>query len=413
MGTRVHTSRLNRRCFLPLLTVPFVAASADQELAAHLASFDQVWQTIRDVYWDPGFGGVDWEDARRRFRPKVEGGGNRTEVRRAISEMLGLLGQSHFAVIPAEAFAAGKASGNGQPPFDIRIVSGHALVTRGSDGIRTGWELETVRTENIAALIESIRGLPPIVQLRVIRDRLSGAPGDRIPAVFRQDPGKTWAREIPLAAPELEAAGIGMLPAQPLEIEAREIGRCGYLRFNWFLDPVQLIPVVQKAVERFRTARGFVLDLRGNAGGMGLLAPGIAGFFVAEQGLRLGTMRMRNATLEFVVNPRSPSYPGLLAILIDEASASTSEILAAGMRDLKRARLFGSRTAGAALPSWIERLPNGDGFQYAAADYVSVSGVRLEGAGVHPDVAAPHTRELLLAGTDAALQAAVDWIQHS
>jgi len=185
------------------------------------------------------------------------------------------------------------------------------------------------------------------------------------------------------------------------------------LRFTWFLDPIQLIPAVQRAIEQFSKAPGFILDLRGNPGGMGLLAPGVAGFFVAEEGLRLGTMRTRDAALNFVVNPRSPSYRGPLAILIDEASASTSEILAAGLRDLKRARLFGSRTAGAALPSWIERLANGDAFQYAAGDYVSVSGARLEGAGVSPDVAAPHTRELLLAGTDAALRAAVDWIQHS
>jgi len=114
--------------------------------------------------------------------------------------------------------------------------------------------------------------------------------------------------------------------------------------------------------------------------------------------------------LRFVVNPRLPAFRGPLAILVDGSSASTSEIFAGGMQDLKRARVFGTRTAGAALPSFIEKLPNGDGFQTAAADYISEGGKRLEGLGVTPDVVVAPTRDSLLAGRDVALEAAVNWI---
>src|SRR5207253_5087976 len=128
------------------------------------------------------------------------------------------------------------------------------------------------------------------------------------------------------------------------------------------------------------------------------------------QGRRLGTMLTRDTPLKFMINTRLPAYRGPLAILVDGASASTSEIFAGGMQDLKRARIFGTRTAGAALPSFIEQLPNGDGFQCATADYISEGGRRLEGVGVAPDVEAGPSRELLLAGRDAALEAAVNWI---
>ena len=74
-----------------------------------------------------------------------------------------------------------------------------------------------------------------------------------------------------------------------------------------------------------------------------------------------------------------------LAILVDGCSASTSEIFAGGLQDVKRARVFGTHTAGAALPSVISKLPNGDGFQYAIANYISVGGKPLEGIGVTPD----------------------------
>jgi carboxyl-terminal processing protease len=80
------------------------------------------------------------------------------------------------------------------------------------------------------------------------------------------------------------------------------------------------------------------------------------------------------------------------------------------MQALKRARIFGSRTAGAALPSMVEVLPNGDLFQYAVANYVSESGRELEGAGVQPDVVIEHTLAALKAGQDRPLKAAIDWI---
>jgi carboxyl-terminal processing protease len=100
-----------------------------------------------------------------------------------------------------------------------------------------------------------------------------------------------------------------------------------------------------------------------------------------------------------------------LAVLIDGGSASTSEILAGGLQDLKRARVFGTRSAGAALPSIIIKLPNGDGFQYANANYVSQSGKILEGVGVTPDVVVRHTRRALLSGRDAVVDAAMAWIR--
>jgi carboxyl-terminal processing protease len=111
------------------------------------------------------------------------------------------------------------------------------------------------------------------------------------------------------------------------------------------------------------------------------------------------------------VNPRFPTYTQPVAILIDGASASTSEIFAGGMKDIGRARIFGTRSAGAALPSIIERLPNGDGFQYATASYVSEGGKPLEGAGVLPDVEVRHSRAALLAGRDEVVEAAVHWIR--
>jgi carboxyl-terminal processing protease len=60
----------------------------------------------------------------------------------------------------------------------------------------------------------------------------------------------------------------------------------------------------------------------------------------------------------------------------------------------------------------IEKLPNGDGFQYAFANYVSASGEVLEAVGVIPDVEVKPSRDALLAGHDPVLDAAVAWIRQ-
>jgi carboxyl-terminal processing protease len=136
----------------------------------------------------------------------------------------------------------------------------------------------------------------------------------------------------------------------------------------------------------------------------------MAGLFINKSGLQLGEMKMRTATLRFTVFPRQEIYSGRLAILIDEGSASTTEILAQGLQDLKRARIFGTRSAGAALPSDIIRLPNGDGFQYPTASYTSTNGRVLEGNGVIPDEEVHQTVASIAAGKDTVIDAATRWI---
>jgi carboxyl-terminal processing protease len=136
---------------------------------------------------------------------------------------------------------------------------------------------------------------------------------------------------------------------------------------------------------------------------------GFGGYFM-DTTRSLGTMRTRQVSLNFVINPRVASFAGPLAILVDPMTASTSEIFAAGMQRIGRARVFGERSAGAALPALMERLPSGDVFVHAVADFTDPNGSRIEGAGAVPDEAVPLRVSDIIAGRDAPLEAAVRWI---
>ena len=178
-----------------------------------------------------------------------------------------------------------------------------------------------------------------------------------------------------------------------------------------FLDPVRISSQFADAVQSCSKCDGFIIDLRGNPGGLGAMSMGMAGWFLSKPNQRLGVMKMKDTELKFVVNPRPETFDGPVVVLSDALTGSTSEIFAGGMKDLGRAHIVGTTSAGAALPSMFERLPNGDGFQYAIANYISEGGKPLEGIGVIPDEEVRLTREALLAGHDPVVDAALAWIQ--
>jgi carboxyl-terminal processing protease len=119
-----------------------------------------------------------------------------------------------------------------------------------------------------------------------------------------------------------------------------------------------------------------------------------------------------NPRLVDAAGTRVQPFAGPVAVLIDEGSASASEVFAGGMRAVDRVRVFGSRSAGAVLPAIWDRLPNGDVLYHAFAEFVTATNERLEGHGVVPDHAVPVTRADLLAGRDPVLDAALAWIDQ-
>jgi len=80
-------------------------------------------------------------------------------------------------------------------------------------------------------------------------------------------------------------------------------------------------------------------------------------------------------------------FTGELVVLVSSSSASASEIFAAAIKDHKRGKIVGTKTAGAVLASTFIRLPEGFSLQLPLMEFVTNGGVRLEGIGVEPDEA--------------------------
>jgi carboxyl-terminal processing protease len=418
---------------LPVVVAGIAAAQGltPAERSANLESFEQVWKTVRQKHWDPQLNGVDWQKVYDELKPKMESAKTMDAAREVLNDMVGRLKQTHFGIFPGDVYhdldtknLDDESSDEAGPGMVVRVVEGHALVTEVEPGspaaaqnVRPGWVITRIGKNDLAPVIERVGKQfknSTLLDLRLTRAvslRLQGRAGSTVHVGFLDAADKKVEFDLQRAQPRGTEVRLGNLPVQYVWSEWRKVKpEVGYVRFNMFMDPEPLIETMASAITGCRDCKGFIIDLRGNPGGVGGLAMGVAGWFTDQSGLRLGTQYMRGLELKYVIFPRPEPFRGPLAVLVDGDSASTSEIFAGGLKDVKRARIFGTRTAGAALPSVIERLPNGDGFQYAIANYISQGGKPLEGIGVIPDEEVRQTRRQLLDGKDAVLDAAVAWI---
>lgn len=423
------------------------SSRANEPLAAGvpLASFDTLWTVVQRTYVDTAFVRTRWKAVRDSLRPRAAAITTRGELDALFAETLSRIPDSHFYIIPARVasdVSSDREGGEGTTGVSVRIAGDRAVVWRvepGSPGavagVRPGQTVVKVKNRVAAASIKRVMSLPDASRQRALSEvdfnlngGLSPSVGDTV-RITLSNPGEksTFERVLVGVPAHGTVSKFGNLPPIaglvrssrfPLPTSAAGSGCIGFISFNVWLPA--LAPELAQAVESVADCAGIVLDLRGNPGGVGAMVMGFGGYFVDSM-VSLGTMRTRDLALNFAINPRrlrvngrdTGPFSGKLAIIVDPMTASTSEIFATGMQRIGRARVFGERSATAALPALMQRLPSEDVFVHAVADFRDPSGGRIEGAGVIPDELVPLTQANLSNNVDAPLQAAIRWIASS
>ena len=400
----------------------------------YLAAFEQVWQTIRDTHWDAKLVESVWLPARDKYLPQIEAAQSRDEAVQVLKKMLLELKQSHFEIIPAEAYLASEKAdakgGDGWSGLTLRSVEDQLVVTKVAAnspavkaGIEVGWALQQVQPfgeEKPMTLVEfheladklcNVRGYRPEFARGLLSDLVTtGEIGEEMKLSFLDNQDRERDITLKLEKGLGQSAKLGNLPLTYVNFEYRKLPEhVGYIQFNAFLDAPRLIKEYQAALLDEHNSAGVVIDMRGNMGGLIFLAMGMSGWFVDEPH-SLGNMQSKTNRLKLAINPRKPRFDKPVAILVDECSVSCAELFPGGLQELKAARIFGSRTAGQLIPAQVVKLPTGDGFLFAISAMESESGYVWEGNGVQPDESVVLTRKLLQQDSDPALSAALKWI---
>ena len=420
-----------------VLVVTGLSASAqtedtltEKERQLNEQSFDMVWEIINERHFDTTFGGVDWQAAKEKHRPRLDTCDTQDDARAIMNDLVNELGLSHFGVIPAEVLSSIGPEDNpidrrGVTGMRVRSVDGNIVVFRVQEdtpaeaaGVKPGWKVLSIDGKSIEEILEPVREefedqpRGEFYLMSAAIRRLRGPIDDTTTVAFLDSTDDTVTVDLAFVPRPGKRVALGNLPPMYLSFgeDTLESG-IGYFHFNCFFDPMSLIPSFQDFIEHNREAPGIIIDVRGNPGGIVGISAGLPGFLIQEKNRRIGTYFTRDTELKMIVNPRPNSYRGPVAVLIDGLSASAAEFFAGGLKDLERARLFGTRTAGAALPATMEKLPNGDALLYVMANYISAGGEALEGDGVSPHEKVELSREALLDGRDPVIAAAVAWIQ--
>ena len=394
--------------------------------AADLQAFDVIWQTISDTYFDRDFGGLDWTAVRDHYRPLVSAASDAAEYFALLNEMVFELERSHSAVIPPgdaglflpSVYASGSAG------LDVRWLSGAVVVTSvqpGSQadeaGIRAGFEILSIDGVSVQEIISEAEAFsaPPFNDRGVgqsvnsaLLGKIHGVARTRLTLTYEDDRGETGTAQITRRERRVASPTTDGSPPTCLEFESRWLDDCiGYIRFNTF--HADLLPDFKQAVRTMETAGGLILDLRGNPGGQLDAMIQIAEHLLTERTVLL-TVVMRHRSMEMPANPVDAPYSGPLVFLVDVLCTSGSEMLPISLQALGRATVVGERTQGAVTGANMTPLPNGATLMYPFVQTLAADGTDPEGIGVLPDTPATLSRDQLLEGIDAQLQAALDYL---
>lgn len=161
-----------------------------------------------------------------------------------------------------------------------------------------------------------------------------------------------------------------------------------YIRLTSFIEnSTDLIErELNEHIKKYKAVNGLILDLRKNPGGLLDQAVKISDLFLKE-GVIVSTMGRNEKEKEVLYAKDSGTYPDFpIIVLIDEYSASASEIVAGALQDNKRALVMGRKSFGKGSVQSVVKLGDGSGLKLTVGRYYTPSGKSIQSEGIMPDV---------------------------
>lgn len=377
-----------------------------------LEAYDQAIGLMNKHYFDSSYSGLNWSEETQKTRELILTAKDDGEKYKYIQKLFSNLKHSHLVFQPATSREEKKSIPYGSPKnidFNVEIVENSWVVTsvkKGSSAAKAGLKMGMQLIKLNDWSINEYFSTSDPMDYYMFRNALHFYPKNKmsLTVINAQSKEKVVSFKLDKYSGKYQKMG---LIRDPSEFESKILpGNIGYVRFSIFLvDPVRkAIEAIKKM--RNKDVKGMIVDLRNNPGGVAMLSTAIAKEFCSEN-YNLGTQTGRDMTLKFPVFAQPKPFKGKVVFLLNNNSASTSEVLAAGMQANKSIKVVGEVSAGMALPSVMLSLKDGSVFQYPIADFKTVNNKTVEGVGVLPDLKVSHTLKSLRNQKDNYIEAAL------
>jgi carboxyl-terminal processing protease len=160
-------------------------------------------------------------------------------------------------------------------------------------------------------------------------------------------------------------------------------------------------------------ARGFILDLRDNPGGYLEVAQDIAGWFLERgQIVTIEDFGGKRENIEYKASGNGSLSRYSMVILVNQGSASGSEILAGALRDNLGIKLIGEKSFGKGSVQELEQLSDGSSLKITVAKWLTPKGELITGKGLEPDIKVERTEEDFQEDRDPQLDKAIETLKE-
>ena len=397
----IGTRKLDFRAYVE------VDVAAYRELA-----FRTAWAAIRDNYYDPGTHGADWNAIFVKYLAAARNSASWSVFYRVIALMLGELDSSHLGFYESDGFKKEwkRSADKGWKP-----VTAHLGLRFKKDRAEDGWEVEDAVPGTPAHLCGGFRKGDVVVavdgrpagNIAEYARTMTGPGGREFDVTRVRDGGKPETFRVKGVTFEEVRAALRKeeMRAAREYVHARSGGRAGYIAMD-AMNAASLDSFTRDAIEEGMSRDALVIDVRDNTGG-----------FTADKILAMvcGPSHARSAMRGDVPEGYLLSYWGRpvladkpVAVLINHASFSNSEIFAHAVKELKRGPLVGRATGGNVIATTDLPLLDAGMFRHAHIGMFTADGTDMEHHGAEPDIEADKTPADFAAGRDPQLDAAVD-----
>ncbi|HSE94006.1 MAG TPA: S41 family peptidase [Methylomirabilota bacterium] len=331
---------------------------------------------------------------------KSTDGGTTYEQLRLFTEVLSIVQNQYVDEVPPKEliYSAIKGTLRGLDPhssfLDPDSYREMQVETSGSFG---GLGIEITLRDDVLTVVAPIEGTPAhraglhpgdrIVKIDglVTKDmqladavkRMRGKPGTKVTiGVVRE--GWTEPKDFEITREQIRVQSV----------RTHDLGNgVAYVRLRQFQE--QTSHDIEQALDRFgkNGMKSLVLDLRNNPGGLLTAAVEVTEKFVADGKLVVYTEgRVRNQNMRFSAHAKKAYSEIPMVVLVNQGSASASEIVAGALQDYGRAVLVGTQTFGKGSVQTIIPLSDGSGLRLTTAKYFTPKGRSIHGKGITPDI---------------------------
>jgi carboxyl-terminal processing protease len=343
---------------------------------------DEVWQIVNNEFVDRNFNQVNWQNKREQLLKQNYS--SKKQAYRAINQALKELGDPYTRFLPPEQLevltsqTSGEVSGVGiriaidPRTQDLYVVDAIKKSPAAEAGLRRGDRIVRIDGKPTA-----------LMGLDQASEALKGELGSQVSIEISRDMKPAF--EVKVTRSQIEVPSVDFSLKKEGELNV------GYIKLDEFssLAAEQMKEAIDELQQQ--KASAFVLDLRGNPGGLLFASVDIARMWM-PQGEIVDVVDRRGGHRRFEAN-NSAITDLPLVVLVDGNSASASEILAGALKENKRATVVGTNTYGKATVQSVHSLSDGAGLAVTISRYYPPGGLNISKKGIAPDIIQGVSRE--------------------